>query len=251
MSESTADFKRVGLLGSGPVATAIAELVTASGREVIGTVTDLADADLVLEFSAGDAAGTKQLLAEIAAVVGAHIPIVTGTATLSVTELAAGVPEPERVAGLHFLDAVSGIGVAEVVRALRTADALVQALVAFAGSLEGVQPVVVDDRPGFLLNALFVPYLNDVVQEFDDGLASAEDIDVALKLGLGYRRGPLETLDRIGLDEHLRTTEALYAATRDGRYAPPPLLRRMVAAGYLGDKTGQGFRTAAAATEEE
>ncbi|ROS38586.1 3-hydroxyacyl-CoA dehydrogenase family protein [Amycolatopsis thermoflava] len=257
MSESTADFKRIGLIGSGTAATGIAEALTASGREVIalgstrGAGADLADADLVLEAVPDEAEVKQAVLAEIADVIGEGTPIVTVTATLSVTELAAGVPNPPRVAGLHFLGPVAGPGVVEVVRALRTGEDLVQALVAFAGSIEGKQPVLVGDRPGFLVNALQLPYLNDVIQEFDDGLASAEDIDTALRLGLGYRAGPLETLDRIGLDVHLRTTEALYAVTRDRRYAPPPLLRRMVAAGFLGDKTGQGFRTGGAATEEE
>jgi len=102
--------------------------------------------------------------------------------------------------------------------------------------------VVVKDRPGFLINALLMPYLNDVIQEFDHELASAEDIDIALKLGLGYKTGPLELLDMIGLDVHLHATDAAYEATLDERYAAPPLLRQMVAAGRLGNKSQRGFR---------
>jgi 3-hydroxybutyryl-CoA dehydrogenase len=106
----------------------------------------------------------------------------------------------------------------------------------------GKDPVVVPDRPGFLVNRLLMPYLNDVVQAYDDGLATAEDIDTALELGLGYRMGPLEMLDMIGLDVHHHATRSAYEQLLDRRFAPPPLLDRMVDAGYLGDKTGRGFR---------
>jgi 3-hydroxybutyryl-CoA dehydrogenase len=130
----------------------------------------------------------------------------------------------------------------EVVTALQTGAHLADKLVAFVETLDGKVPVVVSDRPGFLINALLMPYLNDVIQEYDDGLATAGDIDLALKLGLGYKSGPFEMLDMIGLDVHLNATQSAYAATRDDRYAPPPLLRRMVAAGRLGAKSGHGFR---------
>ena len=103
------------------------------------------------------------------------------------------------------------------------------------------EPVVVKDRPGFLVDALQLPYLNDVIDAYDEELASADDIDVAIRLGLGYSAGPLELLDARGLDVHLTATEAIYNATLDPRYAPPPLLRQMVAAGLLGSKAGRGF----------
>jgi 3-hydroxybutyryl-CoA dehydrogenase len=131
----------------------------------------------------------------------------------------------------------------EVVRALQTDADLVERLVAFVDTLDDKAAIVVGDRPGFLVNALLLPYLNDVITEFDAELATAEDIDLALELGLGYTTGPLKMLDTIGLDVHLHATEAAYAAFRDDRYAPPPLLQRMVAAGRLGTKTGEGFRT--------
>ncbi|MGW4591984.1 3-hydroxyacyl-CoA dehydrogenase family protein [Amycolatopsis thermoflava] len=207
------------------------------------TLADLADADAVLESVAEDAEIKKHLLAQVAEVVGADVPLLTGTSALSVTDLAAGLPAPGRVAGLHFFNPAPVMRTVEVVRALQTDDALVERLVALVGTLEGKTAVRVHDRPGFLVNALLLPYLNDVVQEYDDGLASAEDLDVALELGLGYRTGPLKMVDMIGLDVHLNATEAAYAATLDKRYAAPPLLRRMVAAGRLGAKNGRGFRT--------
>jgi len=210
-----------------------------------GTVTsaDLSGVDLVVESATEDAEVKKAALSDVAAVVGDHVPVVTNTSAMSVTELAAAVPNPARVAGLHFFNPAPVMRTVEVVTGLQTGEELVHRLVALVETLQDKVPVVVDDRPGFLLNALLMPYLNDVIQEYDDGLATAEDIDVALKLGLGYRTGPLEMLDMIGLDVHLRATEIAYAATRDDRYAPPPLLRRMVAAGRLGTKNGQGFRT--------
>lgn len=224
--------------------------VTADDKEAIlaritGTtsVADVAGADLVVESVTENAEVKKALLADVAGVVAERTPILTNTSALSVTDLAASLPNPSRVAGLHFFNPAPVMRTVEVVRALQTDDMLVERLVDLVGSLDGKDPVVVRDRPGFLVNALLLPYLNDIIQEYDDGLATAEDIDVALELGLGYKSGPFETLDMIGLDVHLHATESAYAATHDSRYAPPPLLRQMVAAGRLGAKSGQGFRT--------
>ncbi|WP_341716315.1 3-hydroxyacyl-CoA dehydrogenase family protein [Micromonospora sp. FIMYZ51] len=207
------------------------------------SLSDLADVDLVVESVTENLAAKRELLAVVADVVGAATPIVTNTSALSVTALAAAVPNPGRVAGLHFFNPAPVMRTVEVVRAMHTDQDLVDRLVALVNDLDGKQPVVVKDRPGFLINALLLPYLNDVIQEYDDGLATAEDIDLALKLGLGYKSGPLELLDMVGLDVHLHATENAYAATSDDRYAPPPLLRQMVAAGQLGTKNGKGFRT--------
>lgn len=238
----------VGVLGSGAVATAVVEVLTAAGHRVVvvepdkGSLDALAAVSLVVEAVADDQEAKLGALAAVAKVVGPATPIATTTGVLSVTDLAAAVPAPERVAGLHFVDLLPDSRTVEVVRALRTDEAVVERLTALVETLPGKEAVAVGDRPGFLVNALQVPYLNDVIQAYDEELASAEDIDVAIKLGLGYSTGPLELLDAIGLDHHLHATEALYAATRDERYAPPPLLRRMVAAGFLGAEAGQGFR---------
>lgn len=223
--------------------------VTGNGKaatlaRISGTtdVADLAGVDLVIESVSEDAGVKNAVLGEVAAVVGEQVPILTNTSALSVTELAASLPNPSRVAGLHFFNPAPVMRTVEVVRALQTDADLAGELVALVETFDGKVPVVVRDRPGFLVNALLMPYLNDAIQEYDDGLATAEDIDLALKLGLGYKAGPFEMLDMIGLDVHLHATENAYAATRDVRYAPPPLLRQMVAAGRLGAKSGQGFR---------
>lgn len=213
------------------------------------TVADLSSVDVALESVTENIEVKKALLAEVAGVVREHTPILTNTSALSVTDLAAALPNPGRVAGLHFFNPAPVMKTVEVIRALQTDEVLVDRLVALVDTLEDKVPVVVADRPGFLVNALLLPYLNDVIHEFDDGLASAEDIDVALELGLGYQTGPLKMLDTIGLDVHMHATQAAYEATQDSRYAPPPLLRRMVAAGRLGNKNGQGFRTATATQE--
>ncbi|MDF1704908.1 MAG: 3-hydroxyacyl-CoA dehydrogenase family protein [Aeromicrobium sp.] len=205
-------------------------------------VDDLAGVDLVIESIVEDLAAKVEVLTRVADVVGTEVPIVTNTSALSVTEIAATLPAPERVAGLHFFNPAPVMRAIEVVRALQTDAALIERLVALVDTLDDKVAIPVDDRPGFLVNALLFPYLNDVIQELDDELATAEDLDVALKLGLGYRSGPMEMLDMVGLDVHLHGTEAAYRATGDTRYAPPPLLRAMVAAGRLGAKSGSGFR---------
>ncbi len=207
------------------------------------SLVDLAPVDLVVESVSEDLAVKRAVLDRVAATVAPDVPIVTNTSALSVTELATGLPGPERFAGLHFFNPAPAMRTVEVVPGLRTTPELVERLVALVESLADKIAVVVKDRPGFLVNSLLLPYLNDVVQELDDDLATAEDIDVALQLGLGYRTGPLAMLDLIGLDVHLQATTALHAATADPRYAPPPLLRQMVADGRLGDKSGDGFRT--------
>lgn len=205
-------------------------------------VADLADVDLVIESVVEDLSVKVELLTRVADIVGDSTPIVTNTSALSVTDVAAAVPVPERVAGLHFFNPAPVMRTIEVVRALQTDEALVDRLIALVESLPDKVAIPVDDRPGFLVNALLFPYLNDVINELDDELATAEDLDVALKLGLGYKSGPMEMLDMVGLDVHLHGTDAAYRATGDARYAPPPLLRKMVAAGRLGAKSGSGFR---------
>ncbi|MFF6980178.1 3-hydroxyacyl-CoA dehydrogenase family protein [Streptomyces sp. NPDC008343] len=205
-------------------------------------VAELAGSDLVIEAVTERAEVKRELFTRVAEVVTDEALIVTNTSALSVTDLAGAVPHSGRFAGLHFFNPAPLMSVVEVVRALQTEEAVVERLVAFVDAL-GKKPVVVPDRPGFLVNYLLMPYLNDVIAEYDRDLASAEDIDTAMRLGLGYRLGPLELLDLIGLDVHNHATHSAYEATLDPRFAPPPLLRQMVAAGYHGNKNGHGFRT--------
>jgi len=278
-------FQRVAVLGMGTMGGGIAQVVAASGRDVVvletdqqrldrgraavetfldgglqrgkvtaadreavlaritGTtdVADLAGVDLVIEAVVEQHEVKAELLGRVAEVVGEDTVLTTNTSALSVTDLAAHLPAPQRMAGLHFFNPAPVMAAVEVVRALQTDADVAADLVAFVEAI-GKVPVEVKDRPGFLVNRLLMPYLNDVVQEYDDGLASAEDIDVAIRLGLGYRLGPLEMLDLIGIDVHRQATEAAYRATLDPQFAPPPLLAQMVAAGHLGTKSGRGFR---------
>lgn len=222
----------------------LTEVEAAAIRDAItGTVSvdDLADAEVVIEAVTEDLGVKHSILSSIAAVVGDDVPLLTNTSALSVGEIAAGVPGPSRVAGFHFFNPAPLMKTLEVVRAESTAAGLVDRLVEF-GEAIGKDTIVVKDRPGFLINALLLPYLNDVIAEFDSGLAEAVDIDTAMKLGLGYKQGPLELLDLIGLDVHHHATSAAYESTKDYRYAPPPLLKAMVTAGRLGSKNGRGFR---------
>jgi 3-hydroxybutyryl-CoA dehydrogenase len=220
------------------------ERITGTSR-----LADVAAADLVIEAVVENRDTKRELLAAVAAAVGPTAVIASNTSALSVTDLAAAVPAPERVAGLHFFNPAPLMPVVEVVAALQTARPVVETLAGFVSEL-GKTPVEVKDRPGFLVNRLLMPYLNDVVAEFDADLASAEDIDLALKLGLGYRMGPLELLDLIGLDTHHHATTSAYEATLDPQFAPPPLLTQMVAAGFHGRKTGRGFRLGGTDTTE-
>ncbi|GLZ07508.1 3-hydroxybutyryl-CoA dehydrogenase [Actinomadura sp. NBRC 104412] len=215
------------------------------GRITRGTeLAALADARLVIEAVVERADVKHELVGRLGTVLAHDAVLATNTSALSVTGLARHAPDPERVAGLHFFNPPQLMPLVEVVRALQTGDSTVQTLVEFAESL-GKRPVVVPDRPGFLVNRLLMPYLNDVVQAYDDGLASAADLDTAIRLGLGHPMGPLELLDLIGVDVHLHATTAAYDATRDPRFAPPPLLTRMVEADRLGAKSGRGFREGA------
>jgi 3-hydroxybutyryl-CoA dehydrogenase len=205
-------------------------------------VAELAGSDLVIEAVTERADVKRELLGAVADAVDETALIVTNTSALSVTDLAAAVPRPARFAGLHFFNPAPVMKVVEVVRALQTDPGVIERLVGFVEAL-GKNPVVVKDRPGFLVNRLLMPYLNDVVAEYDRELAGAEDIDTAMRLGLGYKLGPLELLDLIGLDVHEHATRSAYEATLDPRFAPPPLLQQMVAAGFHGTKNGRGFRT--------
>lgn len=213
---------------------------------VLGTtdIADLAGVDVVIEAVVEDIQVKRRLLPEVAEVVGERVLITSNTSALSVTELAACVTSPARFAGFHFFNPAPLMRLVEVVAAIQTSAATLAALEDFARAI-GKVPVVTKDRPGFLVNRLLMPYLNQVIQDYDDGIAAAQDIDTALELGLGYPMGPLTLLDLIGLDNHHHATSAAYEQTRDMHYASPPLLARMVAAGRLGNKAGAGFRVGA------
>jgi 3-hydroxybutyryl-CoA dehydrogenase len=201
---------------------------------------ELSGAGIVIEAVVEDLEVKRELLPAVADAVGERAIMATNTSALSVTELASTVPRPERFGGLHFFNPAQRMKLVEVVAAEQSSEETLEILETFAEGL-GKQPVRTKDRPAFLVNRLLMPYLNQVIQAYDDGLASAEDMDTALEMGLGYPMGGLKLLDLIGLDIHLHATSAAYEQTHELHLSPPPLLSRMVNAGYLGRKAGRGF----------
>ncbi|MCW2961749.1 MAG: 3-hydroxyacyl-CoA dehydrogenase NAD-binding protein, partial [Thermoleophilia bacterium] len=174
--------------------------------------------------------------------VGEDTVLATNTSALSVTEIAAATTRPERVVGLHFFNPVPVLPLVEVVRAERSGDAAVARAFAFVEQI-AKQPILCRDTPGFVVNRILIPMLNDVVALWDQGLASAADIDAGCRGGLNWPIGPLALCDLIGLDVAVHAAEALYAASREPRMAPPAAMVRLVKAGKLGRKSGEGFYT--------
>ena len=201
---------------------------------------DLKDCDLVIEAIVENVDAKRQAYAAVEAVVGPHCLLASNTSSLSVTELAASTTRPDRFGGLHFFNPVPLMKLVEVIRALTTSDETHQALVAFAQAL-GKEAVTVPDRGGFIVNRLLIPYLLDAIRCHDEGLGTVEDLDLAMKLGCGYPMGPFQLLDFVGLDTTYFIANILFEEFREARFAPPPLLKRMVLAGHLGKKSGRGF----------
>jgi len=200
----------------------------------------LAECDLVIEAVFEDLAVKRKLVAQLDAVCPPATIFASNTSTLSITEIAAGCARPDRVIGLHFCLPAQLMKLIEVSPGLLTSDETFRIAWSWAERCEQI-PVRTQDRPGFILNALLVPFNNDAIRAVEAGVAEPADIDRAIKLGLGYKMGPLELIDMIGLDTQVRLCEAFYPVTLDPRCATPPLLRRMVAAGLLGRKSGRGF----------
>ena len=200
----------------------------------------LADCDLVLESVVEDLAVKKQLFAELDRIVKDGAILATNTSTLPVVEMAVETNRPERVVGVHFFNPAPAMSLVEVIRTLVSSDETVAEAVAFAEAC-GKGPVVVEDRAGFIVNALLFPYLNNAVRMLENRTASRDDIDAAMKGGCNFPMGPLALLDLVGLDTSLSILDALYDEFRDPNYAAVPALRRMVTAGQLGRKSGQGF----------
>lgn len=200
----------------------------------------LAECDLVIEAVFEDLATKRELLGKLDAICQVHTIFATNTSTLSITEIAAGCRRPDKVVGLHFCLPAQLMKLIEVSPGLLTSAETLAAAWAWTEACDQ-QPVRTQDRPGFILNALLVPFNNDAIRTVEAGVASAADIDKAVKAGLGYKMGPLELIDLVGLDTQVRLCEAFYPITLDPRASAPPLLRRMVAAGLLGRKSGRGF----------
>jgi 3-hydroxybutyryl-CoA dehydrogenase len=211
------------------------------GRLALTTeVGDLADADLVIEAVPENARLKTKILGEVAAVVSEETVISSNTSSIPIAQLAAGVPRPERVLGLHFFSPVPVMKLIEVVSALDTDEPTLEAAREFAARI-GKTPIETKDRSGFIVNMLLVPYLMAAVRMYEEGFATREAIDEGMKLGCGHPMGPLTLSDFIGLDVLYAIGDSLYEEFKRAEYAPPPLLKRMVASGRTGRKSARGF----------
>jgi 3-hydroxybutyryl-CoA dehydrogenase len=200
----------------------------------------VAECDLVVESIVEDLETKKQLFMELDRLVKDGAILATNTSTLPVVEMATVTNRPERVCGIHFFNPALAMSLVEVVRTLLSSEETIGEATAFAEAC-GKSPVVVEDRAGFIVNGLLFPYLNNAVRMLENRTASRDDIDAAMQGGCNFPMGPLALLDLVGLDTSLAILDALYTEFRDPNYAAVPLLRRMVAAGHLGRKSGRGF----------
>jgi 3-hydroxybutyryl-CoA dehydrogenase len=209
--------------------------VTATSR-----LHDLSDCDLVLESIVEDLATKQGLFRELSDICKDGAILATNTSTLPVIEMAMETQKADKVCGVHFFNPAPMMSLVEIVRPLTASDETIAEVRAFAEAC-GKSPVEVKDRAGFIVNALLFPYLNNAVRMLENGTASRDDIDTAMKGGCNFPMGPLALLDLVGLDTSLAILDALYTEFRDPNYAAMPLLRRMVTAGQLGRKSGLGF----------
>ena len=206
--------------------------------------TDLGDmegCDLVIESVVENLDLKLEIFGELDRVLGADAIMATNTSSIPVIDVAMGTSRPEQVVGMHFFNPATVMKLVEVISTRRTAPEVTAAASAFATDVLGKRVVAAPDRAGFVVNALLVPFLCQAIAMFENGHASAEDIDEAMKLGAGHPMGPLALCDLIGLDVMLFTAESLHAEYQERFLAPPPLLRRLVAAGHLGRKSGKGI----------
>ncbi|MGH7391337.1 MAG: 3-hydroxyacyl-CoA dehydrogenase family protein [Candidatus Rokuibacteriota bacterium] len=201
---------------------------------------DLKDCDLVVEAITENQALKNETFAKLDRVCPPHAILASNTSSCNVTAMAAATKRPAQVLGLHFFNPVPLMRLVEVVRTILTEESAVAAASEWVRTV-GKVPVQTKDSTAFIVNRLLVPYLLDAIRVYEGGLASLEDIDQAMKLGCGYPMGPFTLLDLVGLDTTMYVAEVMFDEYREPRYAPPPLLKRMVMAGHLGRKSGRGF----------
>src|SRR6266481_3999051 len=219
-----------------------AEQKDAARARLKGTLNkqDLADCDIIIEAIIENVEIKKAMYADLDNIVKKDCIFATNTSSISVTELMAATKRPERFIGLHFFNPVPLMKLVEVVRTIATAPDVFDSAVEFGKSV-GKVPVRTSDKTGFIVNRLLVPYLLDAIRAYEEGVGSISDIDNAMKLGGGYPMGPFTLLDFVGLDTTYYITHVMYDEFKEARFASPALLRRMVLAGWYGQKTGKGF----------
>jgi 3-hydroxybutyryl-CoA dehydrogenase len=201
---------------------------------------DLADCDIVIEAIIESVPQKKEMYAELDGILKEDAIFASNTSSISITELMTATKRPERFIGLHFFNPVPLMKLVEVVRTIATADEAYESAYEFAKKL-GKTPVRTSDKTGFIVNRLLVPYLLDSIRAYEEGVGSIEDIDSAMKLGCGYPMGPFTLLDFVGLDTTYYITHVMYDEFKEPRFASPPLLKRLVMAGWYGRKSGKGF----------
>jgi len=220
--------------------TEAAQAATLANLTGTTSIEDFKDCDIVIEAIVENLDEKRAIYQAVEAVVRPDAIIVSNTSSLCITELAAATKRPDRFGGLHFFNPVPLMKLVEVIPALTTSEETNQTLTSFATSL-GKEPIAAPDRPGFIVNRLLVPYLLDAIREYERGLGTIEDIDTGMKLGCGHPMGPFTLLDFVGLDTTYYIANIMFEEFREPRFAPPPLLKRMVLAGYHGRKTKRGF----------
>jgi 3-hydroxybutyryl-CoA dehydrogenase len=211
-------------------------------RRIRGTteVEDLAAADFVIEAATEDHATKVGMFRRLDEVTKPEVILASNTSSIPIADLGASTSRPDKVLGMHFFNPVPAMGLIELVRSITTSEDTMAFGRAY-GVMLGKTTVESRDRAGFIVNALLIPYLNGAVRMLEEGFATREDIDTAVRLGLNHPMGPLQLIDLIGLDTHLFIADVLFEEFKEPTYAPPPLLRRMVTAGRLGRKVGHGF----------
>jgi len=200
----------------------------------------LGDRDIVVEAVVEDLSVKEQVFGKLDELCGADTIFASNTSSLTITEMASVTERPDRFVGLHFFNPVPVMALVEVVRTGFTSDETFEAAWAFAKSV-GKQPIACRDNSGFIVNRLLVPYMLDAIRAYEEGIGSIEGIDQGMRLGCGYPMGPFILGDFVGLDTLYKITEIMFDEYREKRFAPPPLLKRMVLAGHHGRKTGIGF----------
>jgi 3-hydroxybutyryl-CoA dehydrogenase len=203
-------------------------------------VADLRDCDMIIEAVVEDLDVKNGMWKELDAICPEHTLFASNTSSLTIAAMAAATSRPDRMVGLHFFNPVPLMKLVEVVKTVTTSEAAFERAFAFAKAL-GKEPIRAKDNSGFVVNLLLVPYLIDAIRALEQGVATVDDIDKGMQLGTGYPMGPFTLLDFVGLDTTYKIAEIMFDEYREKRYAPPPLLKRMVMAGMFGRKSGKGF----------